>query len=113
MQKIFFDSLKPEAERDPRGVAAARQVIDMMLPTYDQHFEKRTWALGEHFTMADCAAAPVLNYMRMVHPFEQYKHLVAYANRPHVVYLSARLGCRVYQPVYGVDLAALCIRRQA
>jgi peptide/nickel transport system substrate-binding protein len=38
--------------------------------------------------------------------------LVAYANRPHVVYLSTRLGCQVYQPVYGVDLASLCIRRR-
>jgi ABC-type transport system substrate-binding protein/DNA-binding SARP family transcriptional activator/streptogramin lyase len=36
---------------------------------------------------------------------------VAYANRPHVVYLSSRLGCRTYQPVYGIDLAALCVRR--
>jgi YVTN family beta-propeller protein len=34
---------------------------------------------------------------------------VAYANRPAVYYLSRRLGCRVYQPVYGIDLAALCV----
>jgi ABC-type transport system substrate-binding protein len=25
-------------------------------------------------------------------------------------FLSARMGCRVYQPMYGLDLAALCIR---
>jgi peptide/nickel transport system substrate-binding protein len=37
---------------------------------------------------------------------------IAYANRPHVVCLSSRLGCRVYQPVYGMDLAALCVRHQ-
>jgi ABC-type oligopeptide transport system substrate-binding subunit len=35
---------------------------------------------------------------------------IPYANRPTVAYLSSRLGCRVYQPVYGFDLAALCIR---
>jgi ABC-type transport system substrate-binding protein len=26
-------------------------------------------------------------------------------------FFSARVGCQVYQPVYGVDLGALCIRR--
>jgi glutathione S-transferase len=31
--------------------------------------------------MADCAAAPSLNDLRLVHPFEQCKHLVAYAAR--------------------------------
>jgi ABC-type transport system substrate-binding protein len=35
---------------------------------------------------------------------------IAYANRKSVAFLSARVGCRVYQPVYGIDLAALCIR---
>ena len=26
-------------------------------------------------------------------------------------FFSARIGCQVYQPVYGIDLGALCIRR--
>jgi hypothetical protein len=25
-------------------------------------------------------------------------------------FFSARIGCQVYQPVYGIDLAALCLR---
>jgi hypothetical protein len=25
-------------------------------------------------------------------------------------FFSARIGCQVYQPVYGMDLAALCLR---
>jgi YVTN family beta-propeller protein len=25
---------------------------------------------------------------------------------------SARIGCQIYQPIYGIDLAALCIKRQ-
>ena len=36
----------------------------------------------------------------------------AFANRPAVAFLSARIGCRVYQPVYGIDLAALCVRHR-
>jgi peptide/nickel transport system substrate-binding protein len=27
-------------------------------------------------------------------------------------FFSARIGCQVYQPVYGIDLAALCIRKK-
>jgi hypothetical protein len=26
-------------------------------------------------------------------------------------FFSARTGCQVYQPVYGIDLGALCLRR--
>jgi len=25
-------------------------------------------------------------------------------------FFSARIGCQLYQPVYGIDLAALCLR---
>jgi hypothetical protein len=25
-------------------------------------------------------------------------------------FFSARIGCQLYQPVYGIDLAALCVR---
>ena len=27
-------------------------------------------------------------------------------------FFSARIGCQVYQPIYGVDLAALCIKHR-
>jgi|HubBroStandDraft_4_1064222.scaffolds.fasta_scaffold418313_2 glutathione S-transferase len=81
MSTIFFDGRKPEAERSPRAVAAARAQLDIVYGIYDEHFAKRTWAIGDAFTMADCAAAPCLAYLKMVHPYEQHKHLVAYAGR--------------------------------
>ena len=28
-------------------------------------------------------------------------------------FFSARIGCQVYHPVYGMDLAALCIRQKS
>jgi YVTN family beta-propeller protein len=37
--------------------------------------------------------------------------LAAFANDNWVDLFSARIGCQVYQPVYGMDLAALCIKR--
>jgi len=32
-------------------------------------------------------------------------------NSPEQDFFSARMGCKTYQPIYGVDLASLCIRR--
>ncbi len=37
--------------------------------------------------------------------------LVALANVTTRDFFSARMGCQLYQPVYGVDLAALCVKR--
>lgn len=81
MQKIFFDGRKPEAERDPRGVAAAKATMDIAYAMGDKIMGSRTWGAGEEFTMADCAAAPALAYARMVYPFNEHKNLVAYTER--------------------------------
>jgi YVTN family beta-propeller protein len=37
--------------------------------------------------------------------------VVAYANATAHDFFSARIGCQLNQPVYGIDLAALCLRR--
>jgi YVTN family beta-propeller protein len=37
--------------------------------------------------------------------------IAALWNGAETDFFSARVGCQVYQPIYGVDLAALCIRR--
>jgi peptide/nickel transport system substrate-binding protein len=36
--------------------------------------------------------------------------LVAVANATRQDFFSSRIGCNVYQPIYGIDLAGLCIR---
>ena len=36
---------------------------------------------------------------------------VALGNHTAHDFFSARIGCQIYQPVYGIDLGALCIRR--
>lgn len=81
MQKVFFDGMKPEDQRDPRGVAAAKVTMDRAYATADELLATRTWAIGDAFSLADCSAAPALGYAKMVYPFEQYKHLTGYANR--------------------------------
>ncbi len=39
--------------------------------------------------------------------------LVAFANYARRDFFSARIGCQIYQPVYGFDLATLCLKRHA
>ena len=81
MSAIAFDGMKPEAEREPRRVAAARERLDAMFAGLDAHLARRTWLMGEAFTMADCALIPSLGYFRMLHPFDRWKNLSAYAAR--------------------------------
>jgi len=81
MSTIFFDSQKPESQRSPERVAAARQRLDTVFTGLDAHLAGRTWLMGDMFTMADCSLAPSLGYCRMLHPFDRWKHLSAYASR--------------------------------
>ena len=65
-----------------RGDAdAAHTRIDAMLTGLDNHLAKRTWVMGESFTLADCAFLPALRYARELHPFDRYKHVTSYFAR--------------------------------
>jgi glutathione S-transferase len=68
MQKIVGDFLRPEAERDPRGVADAKTRLTASYGYLNERLKGRSWAAGDSFTMADCAAAPSLFYADWVHP---------------------------------------------
>jgi len=81
MLRIFFDGRKPEAEREPRRVAEAKATLDLTLGMFDKHFAKNTWALGDTFSMGDCALAPALGYLRMVYPYEAHANLKSYFGR--------------------------------
>ena len=70
MQKIVGDVLRPEAERDPRGVADAKARLDVSYGWLDDRLKDRQWATGDDFTMADCAAAPSLFFADWVHPID-------------------------------------------
>ena len=68
MQKIVGDYLRPENERDPRGVADAKARLDVSYGWLNDRLKGKTWAAGNAFTLADCAAAPSLFYADWVHP---------------------------------------------
>lgn len=70
MQKVVLDVLRPEPDRDDFGVQEARGVLDRMYAWLDARLDARTWATGEAFTLADCAAAPALFYADWAHPID-------------------------------------------
>ena len=70
MQKIVFDRLRAEEDRDSFGVAEARRALDTAYGWLNEKMEGREWAAGEDFSLADCAAAPALFYADWTHPID-------------------------------------------
>lgn len=82
MQKLVADHMRPEGEHDPRGVADAIATLRTAYGMLDTRMSERTWAIGDTFSIADCAAAPALFYAGIVVPFSaSHPHLVAYFDR--------------------------------
>lgn len=81
-QKIVFDSMRPEALRDPTGVADARALLERSYAWLDARMADRTWACGDDFSLADCGAAPFLFYADWTHAIDaSFRHVVAYRQR--------------------------------
>jgi glutathione S-transferase len=68
MQKIVTDKLRPAGAGDGFGVEQARARLNAALALVDGDMGERQWAIGDDFTMADCAAAPALYYADKVAP---------------------------------------------
>ena len=81
MQKIVTDNLRPDGRRDPFGVGQARALLETAYAVADAQLRDTTWALGDDFSMADCAAAPALFYANKVAPFGTHRHLASYFDR--------------------------------
>lgn len=82
MQKIVVDRLRPDGQADPFGVEQARQKLATVYAMIDREMADRTWAAGQAFSMADCAAAPALYYAEKVQRFGAgQRNLAAYHAR--------------------------------
>src|SRR5262245_51778285 len=82
MQKIVADRLRPSGKEDPFGVQQARALLHQAYAVIESTMEAKTWAIGEDFTLADCAAAPALFYANTVSPVPgEHKQLSAYLDR--------------------------------
>ena len=81
-QKIVFDRLRPEAQRDARGVADARAMLDTAYGWLDARMAGREWASGDDFSLADCGAAPFLFYADWTHRIDPaFGNVIAYRQR--------------------------------
>jgi len=82
MQKIVIDKLRPEGKKDPHGVEEARTMADTALGMIEQEMATRRWAMGDAFTIADCAAAPPLFYLDKIKPLApKHPSAAAYLER--------------------------------
>lgn len=61
MQVPVSDALRPSEHRDPYGVEQARGRLRQAYDWLETQLGGE-WAVGAHFTLADCAAAPSLFY---------------------------------------------------
>ena len=77
------DRLRPPGRNDPHGVEEGKALLRTSLGMIEQDMAKKTWAMGDSFTMADCAAAPALFYADKVMPFGEThkKNAAAYLAR--------------------------------
>jgi len=82
MQKIVTDRLRPPGRNDPHGVDEAKALLQTALGLVDEAMGAKTWAMGEFFSMADCAAAPALFYADKVIPLAgAYENAARYLRR--------------------------------
>ncbi len=82
MQRIIGERLRPADKKDPHGLAQAQAALDVALGIAENKIAGRTWAAGEDFTLADCAAAPALFYVDAgIAPLANYPNLSGYLAR--------------------------------
>ena len=87
MQKVVGDRLRPAESKDPFGVEQAKARLRTAYGMIEEEmgaktWTKKTWAMGDEFSMADCAAAPSLFYANLVMPFgDTHKNVAGYFGR--------------------------------
>jgi glutathione S-transferase len=82
MQKVVTDKLRPAGKNDPHGVEEAKTLLQTAYGLIDREMATQTWAMGDAFGMADCAAAPALFYADQVMPFgDTHRNVAAYFDR--------------------------------
>jgi glutathione S-transferase len=82
MQTLVSDRMRTESERDAKGVADARKMLDVAYGWLEGQLTPQAWASGRTFSLADCSAAPALFYADWVHPVgERFPEVLAYRGR--------------------------------
>ena len=82
MQVAVDAALKKVPATAEAGLLLSRERLERAYAWAEQQLAGRTWAAGDDFTLADCAAAPALFYADWVHRIsDAYPVLRAYRSR--------------------------------
>jgi glutathione S-transferase len=79
-QQVVAERLRPDGRHDPYGVEQLRRQIRSGYKLITSMIAG-PWAMGEAFTMADCAALPALFYADYAVPLTDWPELAAYLGR--------------------------------
>jgi glutathione S-transferase len=95
-EALFADSQLPCEERGGKNVKKACRLLESAIALLDERLASRNasssnggnprnglapWLAGEEFTLADCAAAPTLAYLRLVYDYQHLPKLTEYFQR--------------------------------
>jgi glutathione S-transferase len=103
MQKAGNDILRPADKRDPYGAELARAELNLAYDWLEANLGNGPWAVGDAFTLADCAAAPSLFYADWIEEIGPRRpRLAAYRARllAHPVVSRAVDEGRPYRPFF-------------
>jgi glutathione S-transferase len=82
MQELMNDRRRPEGQKRPDDVANAKARLTTALDVIEAEAGSKQWAMGDTYTMADCAASPALFYAHMAMPFDKtHPKVFAYRQR--------------------------------
>jgi glutathione S-transferase len=98
-----FNALRPEDSRDPYGVEQAMGRLTTAYDWLETNLSDGPWAIGDQFTLADCASAPSLFYADWVQEIGPSRpRLAAYRARllAHPVVARAVDEARPYRPFF-------------
>jgi glutathione S-transferase len=80
-EALFSDSQRPMEEQRSHEVNKAYRLLETACLQLEERLSGRTWLAGEEFSLADCAAAPTLSYLRMVYTYKHLPKLTDYVRR--------------------------------
>ncbi|MFN3352031.1 MAG: glutathione S-transferase family protein [Brevundimonas sp.] len=81
-QPVVNEAIRAVSDRMPEARAATSAALETIYTWLDARLSGRRWAVGQAFSMADCAAAPSLFYADWIHPIpESLRVLRSYRSR--------------------------------
>ena len=82
VQQPVSEALRPDGGRREEALAKSAEALDAAYGWLEKRLAGRSWAAGDRFSMADCAAAPSLFYADWVHEIgDAFPTVRAYRSR--------------------------------